>query len=456
MGTRPGLPLPPSSRGIKILLATNRSIKEREEKSKAFKQQIAKEFEVLIRDDWKVMQGEKFLDFHREALEKHYVAIESFYFYTIYDNSNATTFYHEALEKYNRKAKEKVKPLKLIGGLEQLSHMRPVYDLWELRNQIKQDSAAKQYYSENSEDEINSAFHRGEEIPFRSALASYLQKYPHHSLRELDILVPNWEEDATQVLESLKSMLVQNEEQSPILQNARQNQVYQEERKKIRSSGLIKKLEAHRKMLWWREEMRDQSTRMYYWLRKLGLEAGKRLVEQGVIEKPEDYFFLEYHESLALSEGINQEVLQNKILKNKIYYQCFRNWEKPNEIWSRERNEPVTAAEGEDLLKGIGCSSGRMVGTVSVVEDIFNIDKLEESSILVTQFTDPAWTPVFARISGLITETGGMLSHGAVVSREYGIPAVLAVKGATNRLKSGMKVEIDGDQGVIKILENGG
>lgn len=443
-------------RGIKILLATERSIKKREAVSKGIIDDYSQLFNNYKNGDWVVAKDKEFLTLLTKAWKEHYIRLECTYFYTIYDNSNATTFYHEALEKYNKKAKEKVQPLKLIGGLEQLSHMRPVYALWELRSRILQNTEAAQFYQQEPTASIVSKYQANQSFPFSDELKAYLEQFPHHSLRELDILVPHWEEDPTQVIESLKSLLSQSEDHTPALQNSRQHKLYQAERAKIKSKSLLKKLETHRKMLWWREEMRDQSTRMYYWLRKLGLEAGRRLVKKGVLEQVEDFFFLEYEEALSLFAGKDQEKWVKQIQKNRIYYQSFRNWEKPNEIWAGERREVVAESEGAHLLRGIGCSSGNKEAVISVVEDIFHVDELVEGTILVTKFTDPAWTPVFARISGLITETGGMLSHGAVVSREYGIPAVLAVKGATTRLKSGMKVEINGDQGVIKIIKEEG
>ena len=447
-------------RGIKILLATNKSIKEREAGCKALLTRAAAVFEQYEASDWKVTGNQEFMEIFREALEKHYLDIESFYFYTIYDNSNATTFYHESLEKYNRKAKVKIQPLKLIGGLEKLSHMRPVYALWELRTAILKDEKAREYFEQQTIARIVNDYQHHKPFPFSDELRAYLTDYPHHSLRELDILVPHWEEDPSQVIDSLKNLLGQEEAQSPALQNEAQRAQYQAEKAKIKSKGLLKKLEIHRNLLWWREEMRDQSTRMYYWLRKLGLEAGARLVKKGTLVTPEDYFFLEFKEALDLFDAAlvnpdpeKEKYWQEKIRKNKVYFRCFRNWQKPNEIWAGERRQVEVKPGDPNVLTGIGCSSGYKVATVSVIKDIFEVDQLKEGTVLVTRFTDPAWTPVFARISGLITETGGMLSHGAVVSREYGIPAVLAVKGATSRLKNGMQVEINGDQGVIKILK---
>jgi len=92
-------------------------------------------------------------------------------------------------------------------------------------------------------------------------------------------------------------------------------------------------------------------------------------------------------------------------------------------------------------------------GTVRIVESIERLSDVRQEEILVASNTDPGWTAVFSKIGGLVTETGGILSHGAVVSREYGIPAVTAVKGATKILKTGQKVTLDGNEGIIYLEE---
>jgi len=103
----------------------------------------------------------------------------------------------------------------------------------------------------------------------------------------------------------------------------------------------------------------------------------------------------------------------------------------------------------KSAIYGAAASPGIFNGLARVVESIEELSQLEENEILITSNTDPAWTVIFSKIGGLITETGGILSHGAVISREYRIPAVTAVKGATNIFKTGEELVIDGNEGVI-------
>ena len=105
-------------------------------------------------------------------------------------------------------------------------------------------------------------------------------------------------------------------------------------------------------------------------------------------------------------------------------------------------------------MKGIACSYGIIEAEVFIAKTTKDADTMPEGKILVTQFTDPAWTVYFSKIKGLITETGGILSHGAIISREYGIPAVLGVSNSTNKLKTGDMVRLNGSNGIIEIINS--
>jgi pyruvate,water dikinase len=113
-----------------------------------------------------------------------------------------------------------------------------------------------------------------------------------------------------------------------------------------------------------------------------------------------------------------------------------------------------TVVRGADTVRvsGVSASPGVVTGRIRVVQNIEALPTVREGDIMVTSNTDPGWTAVFSKLGGLITETGGILSHGAVVSREYGIPAVTAVKDATGFFRTGQRVTLDGNDGTIYIL----
>jgi pyruvate,water dikinase len=116
----------------------------------------------------------------------------------------------------------------------------------------------------------------------------------------------------------------------------------------------------------------------------------------------------------------------------------------PNEIGLPE------ASIGADLT-GLGASRGVVRGTARIARTVEEAARVEAGSILVCPFTDPGWTPVLDRVAGVVTETGGLLSHAAVICREYGIPAVLGVAQATERIADGATIAIDGGRGTVEV-----
>ena len=104
------------------------------------------------------------------------------------------------------------------------------------------------------------------------------------------------------------------------------------------------------------------------------------------------------------------------------------------------------------VLNGVSGNSGKVTGKVRIIQSILEFDKLQEGEILVCRYTDPEWTPLFLIASAVVSDTGGPLSHSAIVAREFGIPAVLATGDATKRLYDGILVEVDGDKGVVNVL----
>jgi pyruvate,water dikinase len=112
----------------------------------------------------------------------------------------------------------------------------------------------------------------------------------------------------------------------------------------------------------------------------------------------------------------------------------------------KEETDPVDA----QVLKGVAASSGRATGVARVVHGMSELNRVKPGDILVTNSTDPGWTPVFLLIRGLVLETGGILAHGTVLAREYGLPAVTSVRNATRLIKDGELIAIDGSRGTIK------
>jgi phosphoenolpyruvate synthase/pyruvate phosphate dikinase len=439
-------------KGVQILIATNNSIRNRPEIAR-------KDMEAtdLYFDRLKSFLAEKptlqaLTDFFETMVSQHYFRMEGSYFYAIYDNSNAATFCQEAIQKFNKSSRHQIKYLNVVAGLNNLAHLRPAFELWDLARAISKNAAALEFYQSNSTVElIEKLRNKEEDFPMKVELQLFVEKYAYHSIRELDLLVPNWDKDPSQPVEQLKSFLGKQQKLSPQALAAKQTAVYEKEIRQINNRQIIRKIETHRQMLWLREELRDHSSAMYHHIRLVLLAMAESMLERGMINQFNDVFYLKFGELIEYCRTNNKAKYLPMIEKNIIFYQSYRNFRFPNEIWQKgdfKRNRNGVKKNAHSW-QGIGGSHGELTGRVVVINSIWEADKISEGDILVTKFTDPAWTVYFSKISGLVTEFGGMLSHGAVVSREYGIPAVMGVKGITGILKTGDIIEMDGETGVI-------
>ncbi len=185
------------------------------------------------------------------------------------------------------------------------------------------------------------------------------------------------------------------------------------------------------------------------------LQAGQLLVEQGNLDNAEDIFFLRMEEILAYFNTTPQP-LQTLINQRKSDYAHYQRLTPPRVILSSGeilRKQLSTEGLPAGALAASAVSSGVVEGIAHVIRDP-SAEHLSPGEILVAPFTDPGWTPLFVNAAGLILETGGMMTHGSVVAREYGIPAVVGVVDATSILRSGMLVRINGDLGYVEILDH--
>jgi pyruvate,water dikinase len=188
-------------------------------------------------------------------------------------------------------------------------------------------------------------------------------------------------------------------------------------------------------------------------LRRLLSTLGRRWVAAGWLDKPEDVYCLSVDELAPLAR--EPRPLQAQVARARRAWERDKHRPWPTEIaGGREvyAEEPGPHVVGRDALSGIAGSPGLALGRVRVVRDPEEFGKLRQGDILVAPLTNPVWTPLFALAGGIVTEAGGILSHGAIVAREYGIPAVLGVAGATRALEDDQLVTVDGTNGVV-VLE---
>jgi pyruvate,water dikinase len=181
-------------------------------------------------------------------------------------------------------------------------------------------------------------------------------------------------------------------------------------------------------------------------------EAGQ-LLRAGVIQEKEDIYFLRFEE---LREVLSINKLDYRIIDKRK--DEFRSYEKltPPRVMTSDGEIISGRYNRENLpagaIAGLPVSSGVVEGRARVILKMEDAD-LEEGDILVTVFTDPSWTPLFVSIKGLVTEVGGLMTHGAVIAREYGLPAVVGIENATRLIPDGQRIRVNGTEGYVVILE---
>ena len=389
-----------------------------------------------------------------KLIKEHYLYSETTYFWQIFINTIHQSLYKDGLLKYVSEADY----LTLLSTLENISHMLPFYDMWKLSREIRKSDEEMSFVKGNTDEQIAEILKSDQKGTALDGFREIIGKYGYHSDKELDVTYPCYYEDPRPIIENVRDMLELDDKFSP--ENDREEGVkkYTAILERIKSEypgkyNKIKgKIDGMRKMLWWREEFRDLSTRLYYIIRVYTIKLAEALKAEGTLEKEDDIWFLKIADLFAFLDGkFDKDDLAKIIARNREYYDSFRNYMSENEIG--------TVFDGSVRkhtadIKGLGANNGKVTGVARVIGDFSEIDRLQKGDILVTRFTDTGWTPKFAILKGIVTEYGGILCHAAIVSREYGIPAIVCCHDAMEKIKDGEIITIDGATGVV--IKGGG
>jgi pyruvate,water dikinase len=205
-----------------------------------------------------------------------------------------------------------------------------------------------------------------------------------------------------------------------------------------------------------RENLKSEAIRRFALLRRFLLELGRRLATRGRIENADDVFFLEIEEvqsSTLWDAGTNLKAI---IAGRRALYEQNLKITPPAVIVGRFDPHtflPVAVDHGTNVFHGLGVSAGIATGRARVILRSDAHERIQPGEILVAPFIDPGWTPYFVAAAGIVMDMGGMLSHGSIVAREYGIPAVVNVGPATQIIRTGQWLEVDADRGVVRVID---
>jgi pyruvate,water dikinase len=340
--------------------------------------------------------------------------------------------------------------------------------LWAAASAIRGDQSAAQHFIQTDAATLSAEFLDGSLPPTAQAvLTDFLQRYGMRGVGEIDIGRQRWGEDPTSLFQALNSYLkIENEALSPEIMFrqgkacAKAAQVRLLAMLKERPGGwgkarLAKVMAGRvRQLTGLRESPKFAAIRAMTAHRQGLMISGRELVSAGLLQRPDDIFFLRLGDLKALAGGEQRDWKTIVTGRRQAYQREKRRRMLPRVLLSDGtafyEGMGATGEGNADVITGSPVSPGVVEGPVHVVLDPYGA-KLIPGEILVCPGTDPAWTPLFLAAGGLVMEVGGMMTHGSVVAREYGIPAVVGVDQATSRLKSGQRIRLDGSKGMITI-----
>jgi len=298
----------------------------------------------------------------------------------------------------------------------------------------------------------------------RNAIDAYLNKYGMRCSGEIDITKPRWSEKPTTLVPMMLSNIKNFEPNAGIrkFEQGRQEALKKEQellnRLKQLPDGEQKAEETKRMIILvrnfigYREYPKYVIVSRYFIYKRALLKEAEQLVQANVIHEKEDIYYLTFEE---LREVVRANKLDYQIIsKRKDEYKIYEKLTPPRVITSdgeiiagayKRENLPAEA------ILGLPVSSGVIEGRARVTLNMEDAD-IKDGDILVTSFTDPSWTPLFVSIKGLVTEVGGLMTHGAVIAREYGLPAIVGVENATRLIKDGQRIRVNGTDGYVEIL----
>jgi pyruvate,water dikinase len=298
----------------------------------------------------------------------------------------------------------------------------------------------------------------------RDAIYTYLNKYGMRCVGEIDITKTRWSEKPATLVPMILSNIKNFE---PNAGNRKFEQGRQEALKKEQElldrlkqlpDGEEKAIETKRMIdlirnfSGFREYPKYGMINRYFVYKQALLKEAEQLVHANIIHEKEDIYYLAFEE------------LREVVGTNKLDYQIINKRKDEYKLYKKLTPPRVITSDGETLsgkykrenlptgsLAGLPVSSGVIEGRARIILSMEDAD-LEDGDILVTSFTDPSWTPLFVSIKGLVTEVGGLMTHGAVIAREYGLPAVVGVENATRLIKDGQRIRVHGTEGYVEIL----
>lgn len=384
----------------------------------------------------------------------------------------------------------------LLKAIPKLVSGEPVQQLWELSRAVRADAALHTLFKGDAEIAVNQIALNPQFAGFRAGFDQYLQDWGFRCSAELMLTVPSFQEQPALLVETIRAY-AHRDHDSPATALSRQLAEREDETRRLmrnlrgrpltRSVPFVSRAAAVRAVLRctqaaiaYRERARLKQALLYSRCRRLALALGDQLTERRHLAEREDIFWLTISEvdELVAGRAMFPHHVQELTAMRKRAHEQLAATHPANDFTLPEgeylplvQEQKAGAGAEQDCecpapdacfcsfaqsartLRGVGACGGRALGRAVVLRDASEAGRLAANDILITRQTDPGWASVFFLIKGLVIERGGMLSHGAIVAREFGIPCVVGVQHATRELVHAGEIEVDGDQGEVHVLD---
>jgi pyruvate,water dikinase len=376
-------------------------------------------------------------------------------------------------------AEQMLDAYRLLQGFDNKS-LETDRGLWRLSRAAAANPAVRAILERHADAEVLAALEAEPAAhAFLAELRAFLEEYGRRADKFAIIAVPSWIEDPAPVIKNIKDYMAQPERD--IAADSDRLAAEREERLAEARAALsgypqpvVEQFELLLRAAQTGTVLQEDHNfwidqRCMYEARLVFQEFGRRLAAAGVLEQADDVFYLTLEELRETAEQLPSTGRRELVARRKAEMEHFRTIAPPPAIGTPPPGAPPEDAFGRAImrffggppqpseqpgvLRGNAGSPGTVRGVAKVVRSLAEAAKLTKGDILVAETTAPPWTPLFATAAGIVTDTGGVLSHCAVVAREYGIPAVVGVAGATKAITDGMVIEVDGAAGVVRIVD---
>ena len=365
----------------------------------------------------------------------------------------------------------------LLKALPGLVSSRPAIELWTLSRMIRADAELAALFATAGSDAVVAGVRtRPAFAPFARAFDSYLGDWGFRCSAELMLTAPGFQENPAALVSILKSYAECNGESPEALLARQQGERLADTARVLGMVGWPQSI-ALRALLGWtqrsiqlRERARLKQALLYSRLRRVALAIGDDLCADGRLERRDDVFMLTFEEldSLLAGGAMFPDHLAAEVRGRLEAHEALTAMRPPDTFVLEEGAYLGIGDQGSGIgggtsmsssrpaLSGTSACGGRATARATVLSDVTEAHKLHAGDILVTRQTDPGWGPVFPLIAGLVMERGGMLSHGAIIAREFGIPSIVGVADATRLIPTGATICLDGDRGTVRLIEDPG